>query len=169
MRQIRSNSSACEPLRTIAKKAASDRTADEQNSLLVFFAQHLAKANQAPRRELADLEKQLAAMKPATSVPVMRDLASDQRRETHVQLRGNYKSLGDKVEPGLPKVFHPGPSGTALNRLELAQWLMSRDNPLTARVMANRTWEAAWPCSAARSSQRNISRSSGWRPSTRSG
>ena len=81
----------------------------------------------------------------------MRDLPAEKRRQTFVQLRGNYKVHGDLVEPGLPKAFHRyqpasgSPQSIAnpspLNRLDLAKWLMQEDNPLTARVIANRFWE----------------------------
>lgn len=139
--------------RAVAQKPAAQRTPAEQKALLEFFAEHLAPASEPLREELEKLEKQLASLKPETSVPVMRDRPADQRRETYVQLRGNYKSLGAKVEPGLPKVFHPGPAGEGLDRLQLANWLVSRDNPLTARVFANRTWEALFGLGIVRTSE----------------
>jgi hypothetical protein len=66
------------------------------------------------------------------------------KRETHVLLRGNPNLLGPKVEPGVPVVlggneatFVAGPG----KRRALAEWLVDRRNPLTARVMANRLWQ----------------------------
>lgn len=78
-------------------------------------------------------------MQPATTVPVMREL--EHPRETRLHHRGNYLDPGPKVEPGLPAVFHPAPSDRPLDRLAFARWLVDRDNPLTARVIANRYWE----------------------------
>ena len=61
-------------------------------------------------------------------------------RATHVLLRGNLKTPGDEVMPGTPASLHPLPENAPPNRLGLAQWVVSRDNPLTARVAVNRWW-----------------------------
>ena len=136
-----------------ADKPAQERSAAETEALLHFFAQKLAPAGTAARKELADLRQRLAAMKPDTSVPVMRELATAQRRETYVQLRGNYKSLGPKVQSGLPAVFTNQESSQPIDRLQLAHWLTSRENPLSARVMANRLWEALFGLGIVRTSE----------------
>ena len=75
------------------------------------------------------------------TVPVMRELASDKRRTTHLQIRGSYLDLGPEVQPGVPAVFHPLSGEKEPNRLDLAKWLVDEANPLTARVLANRHWE----------------------------
>ncbi len=91
--------------------------------------------------ELTQLKKQLASLKPATTVPVMRELAAGKERKTNIQMRGNYLDKGKEVSPGLPAVFHPPKDTRKMDRLTLAKWLADEDNPLTARVMANRLWE----------------------------
>ena len=73
-------------------------------------------------------------------LPLMRELATDKRRNTKIHQRGNFLDQGDPVTPGVPAAFHKFPDGAPLNRLGLAQWLVSRDNPLTPRVWANRIW-----------------------------
>jgi len=45
------------------------------------------------------------------------------------------------VSPGLPEALPGLPAGTKLDRLALARWIVSRNNPLTARVAVNRLWE----------------------------
>jgi hypothetical protein len=45
------------------------------------------------------------------------------------------------VQPALPAFLPPLPAGAKADRLAFAQWLVSRDHPLTARVWVNRTWE----------------------------
>jgi mono/diheme cytochrome c family protein len=75
-----------------------------------------------------------------TSTLVMRDLAPEKHRVTHVHERGNFLDPGAEVQPGTPAAFFPLPADAPLNRLGLAKWLVSKDNPLTARVTANRFW-----------------------------
>jgi hypothetical protein len=88
----------------------------------------------AKQRELDDMTVQTS--------PIMRELPPEKRRKTHVQLRGNFLALGDEVGPGVPAVFPPLPANQPADRLGLAHWLMAPENPLTARVQANRLWEA---------------------------
>ena len=97
-----------------------------------------------PPKELTDkiaaVKKQRDGIKPA-SVPIMRELTGDRRRKTHIQIRGNFEVLEDEVAEGTPAVFHDMPEGESINRLGVARWLVSEENPLTARVIANRYWE----------------------------
>jgi hypothetical protein len=95
----------------------------------------------AARHRLAALRLRLARTKPMTTVPVLRDLPKDQRRVTRIQRRGNFLDLGDEVGPGVPEAFPPLPAGSPRDRLALARWLVSEENPLTSRVVANRYWE----------------------------
>ncbi|MEP7362489.1 MAG: DUF1553 domain-containing protein [Acidobacteriota bacterium] len=70
----------------------------------------------------------------------------DQPRPVHLRVRGDYKADGIEVQPGTPAFLPPlgasghGPQGRA-TRLDLANWLMSEQNPLTARVTVNRVWQ----------------------------
>jgi hypothetical protein len=80
------------------------------------------------------------SMQPATSVPILREVTGA-RRETRIANRGNYLDKGPAVEPGFPDVFHDHAGDGPLDRLALARWLVSKENPLTARVIANRFWE----------------------------
>ena len=59
---------------------------------------------------------------------------------THLLLRGNVRTPGELVEPRPLSMLHALPAGAPPNRLGLAAWLTSRENPLTARVMVNRWW-----------------------------
>jgi hypothetical protein len=62
-------------------------------------------------------------------------------RASYVFERGNWLVKGKKVEPDVPNSLNPFPKNAPRNRLGLAMWLTSRQNPLTARAMVNRTWE----------------------------
>ena len=115
------------------------RTDMEAKQLASWYRSSVAPELAKQRTELAKVEQQIAGIKPATSVPVLRDLAKP--RETRLQHRGNYLDKGDVVSAGIPAVFHKV-ADEELNRLALAKWLVSDDNPLTARVIANRYWES---------------------------
>jgi hypothetical protein len=97
------------------------------------------KAHDERKAELKKLELALAAIK-TPDVPVMRELAKDKRRPTHVLVKGNFLNKGEPVEPGLPSAFHASPEKGPPDRMALARWLVARDNPLTARVAVNRIW-----------------------------
>ncbi|MFO0801151.1 MAG: PSD1 and planctomycete cytochrome C domain-containing protein [Gemmataceae bacterium] len=113
-----------------------------------------AKADQlkADRDRLAALKKQLPEFKPTATVPVMKELPAGQRRVTKLQFRGNFMDLGEVVTEGVPAALHPLPAGEK-NRLTLAKWVVSEDNPLTARVVANRFWEQIFGTGLVRTSE----------------
>jgi mono/diheme cytochrome c family protein len=73
-------------------------------------------------------------------------------RQIRVLPRGNWMDdTGAVVEPGVPAVLpQPAKKDKRLTRLDLADWLMSKDNPLTARVLANRLWKQFFGAGLAR-------------------
>jgi hypothetical protein len=73
------------------------------------------------------------------TVMVMKELPKP--RDQFVLIRGVYDKHGDKVTAATPKFLPPPPAGIPDNRLALAKWIVSPDNPLTARVTVNRMWE----------------------------
>ena len=81
-----------------------------------------------------ELQKQLSAIR-GVRTPIMRELVGDQRRESFVHVRGNFRVGGKKVTPGVPKSLHA--IGKNPTRLELSRWLVADDNPLTARVVCS--------------------------------
>lgn len=128
------------------------RSADQQKVIQNYYVRFVAPEAAAQRKELGRLNKELARTKPV-SVPVMVDLPVKERRKTQVQLRGNWQALGDEVQEGTPAVFPSLPTDQPRNRLALARWLVSRDNPLTARVTVNRLWESLFGTGIVRSSE----------------
>jgi hypothetical protein len=75
------------------------------------------------------------------NVPILLENPADLKRTTRIFERGSMFSPTSAVEPDVPKSLHPFPKNAPRNRLGLAQWLTSKDNPLTARTMVNRAWE----------------------------
>jgi hypothetical protein len=76
----------------------------------------------------------------AQKTPIMQENPADFRRRTYMFDRGNWLTKGKEVQPGTPRNLPPF-DAYPKNRLGLAQWLVSGDNPLTARVTVNRFWE----------------------------
>ncbi len=128
------------------------RSAEQQKALRFHYVRFVAPEAMAQQKELVSLTQQLASTKPVT-VPVMLDLPANARRKTNIQLRGNWQALGDEVHEGTPAVFPPLPKDAPRNRLTLARWLVSQDNPLTARVTVNRLWESLFGIGIVRTSE----------------
>ena len=152
-----------EPLRSqlvaIADIPAKDRT-EQQVELFTEESGKFEVSNEDLSKlspELAELEKQSEenAAKAAAAKPDMVWAAWDVTTEPHptrVLNRGSYEAPGDVVEPGIPVIFDdpdnpftiperaPGAHSTG-RRLAFAKWLTRPDNPLTARVIANRVWQ----------------------------
>ena len=120
---------------------------DEYYSMLAFFNQSEDRDNveEDPKLTVTSLnsvqsDKQPPSKQPPIEVPVMVELPAPHQRATHVMLKGNYMSLGQKVTAETLQEFHAFPADLPRNRLGLAQWLISPQNPLTARVTVNRFW-----------------------------
>lgn len=115
---------------------------DKQKSEVALYAQGSTVSPEVAqlKAKIEAMKKQIAELKGVTT-PVMRELAPQQHRKTHLQYRGNFTDKGPEVSPGVPAVFHPLPSDATANRLTLAHWLIDTRNPLTARVAVNRAWE----------------------------
>ncbi|MXZ05117.1 MAG: DUF1553 domain-containing protein [Rhodothermaceae bacterium] len=90
------------------------------------------------RSEKAEKERGLRALN-AVHTPIMQELPF--QRRTHVFERGSFLLKGEQVEPDTPDALPPMLEDAPRNRLGMAQWLVTRDNPLTARVTVNRFWE----------------------------
>ena len=107
-------------------------------------------ADPAARKTAAELRgleadlKKLIASGPKRAVAMSVREATGEIGDTEIRIRGIARNLGAKAPRGLlqvaahgaPPQFSPGESG----RRELADWIASAGHPLTARVIANRTW-----------------------------
>ena len=93
-------------------------------------------------RLIAELNQSRKAPKAAGVIEVSAVTESGSN-PTHVLIRGNPKSKGERVDPAFPEVLVPGGKQTPVTggRLALANWLADPANPLPARVMMNRLWQ----------------------------
>lgn len=112
----------------------------EAERVLYFFGELKERGPAVARPHLARV-RELGRELMKTRAPRSLVLAEDPRpRTTHLLLRGNVRTPGEPVTPGTPAALHPLPAGAPADRRGLAEWLNSRDNPLTARVVVNRWW-----------------------------
>ena len=151
--RISEYASVPESIFAILSRSDRERTADQEASLSEYYRSNLAPEFKPQRDEVSNLKKRIAEQTPNTTVPIMRELAGEKRRKTHIQFRGNYLALGDEVAEAVPAAFNPLPKNAKPNRLTLAKWLVDKDNPLTARVMANRFWEQIFGIGIVRTSE----------------
>ena len=105
---------------------------EEYYSLYAFF-------NQTEDADTNDDSPKLTVSEGVTT-PILRELPAENQRETFVHKSGNFRNLGQRVTAGVPAAFHSLPEGAPANRLDLARWITSDENPLTARVTVNRLW-----------------------------
>jgi hypothetical protein len=139
--------------RTRAQKALVEKT----ERLLVVTPRAVVDAmTPDDRRRHGDLQEQLRKFDNRRPAPFpvamgLRDTAGEPAK-TFVLERGELGQRGDEVEPGFPSIlsFNRGPTPARIaplrpdstgRRAELARWITSRDNPLTARVLVNRLWQ----------------------------
>jgi len=129
----------------IIKTPPARRTRDQRDRLLDYFlksppAVYTEKFKELKLGELKSrldaLDRELPVVTRApgvTTFPV--------RRVTHVHVRGEFRRPGEVVTPGTPAALPPLKVDGEADRLALARWLVSPENPLTARVMVNRLWQ----------------------------
>lgn len=87
--------------------------------------------------------RQLSVQKRHLPKPYIMTLAeaAENRRDTHVLERGDFKRPGQQVHPTTPAALPPFfARGESADRLDLATWIVRHDNPLTARVAVNHIW-----------------------------
>jgi hypothetical protein len=120
------------------KNAPEKRDAKALDKLIGHFKDQADYADLVKKLKRA-MDERTAHDRAIPRVMVMDELPK--RRETFILTRGLYNQPGEKVEAALPAALPPMPEGSPNNRLGLARWLVSPENPLTARVTVNRFWQ----------------------------
>lgn len=90
----------------------------------------------------AEAERLRAAKPKFPTTLVLTERPPDNPRATRVHHRGEFLQPKEEVTADVPGFLPPLPPGVKRDRLALARWLVSRENPLTARVTVNRQWQA---------------------------
>ena len=122
-------------------KPMTQRTGEEQKSLVTYY-RSIAPEWTDNRRHLADANAKLKELEDH-AVRCIVTRATPNKRIVRVLPRGDFlNESGPIVKAALPGYLpKPAIEGREPNRLDLAQWLISSDNPLTARVLVNRLWK----------------------------
>jgi cytochrome c553 len=128
--------------RALLETPAAARTPGQQDTLLAWF-RPLAPSLDAARDRLLAIQSELDAMKVATA-PVVQERAGFERPSTLLRERGSFTSPGERVFAAVPAAFGALPDDQPPNRLGLARWLASPENPLGARVAVNRLWQTVF-------------------------
>ncbi|MEZ6089410.1 MAG: DUF1549 and DUF1553 domain-containing protein [Pirellulaceae bacterium] len=136
-----------EPIKKLLSIPADKRSEDDKRAIDAGLQQHF---NEKVRGTLNGVIPQLAkidqlrselAEYKADQIPRVMVMSDEKPRTTNVLDRGAYLSPLDEVSFKTPEFLPPLPEGAPNNRLGLARWLVSAEQPLTARVQVNRMWQ----------------------------
>jgi hypothetical protein len=126
------------PAKAALRKTAAKRSVADRAALFAASpggADKAFKALQKRAKDAADLRDG------GPTTLVLKELAKT--RKTHLLTAGDFTRPAEEVTPGVLSVLHAfKPDQGAVDRLDLARWIASNQNPLTARVIANRVWQA---------------------------
>jgi hypothetical protein len=139
-------------VRSALAVAAEKRSEAEKKAVAAYFREVAPSAKlRAARQDLADLDRRKAEL--VAKVPRSLVTVAGPPRTMRILRRGNWQDeSGEVVEPLVPRSLgHIETPGRRPNRLDLARWIVSRENPLTARVEVNRLWKLAFGQGLARS------------------
>jgi hypothetical protein len=98
----------------------------------------------------ARVQEAKAAPKPSLTLALLAADSEEAPKPTHVFFQGQLTEPREEVVPGLPSILDPNPAvmpavlrpKSTGRRMALADWIASPQNPLTARVIVNRVWQA---------------------------
>ncbi|MEL7500465.1 MAG: DUF1553 domain-containing protein [Planctomycetota bacterium] len=129
-------------VRSVTQVALEQRSEAQNRLVRQKFRSLFSPVESVLQQQLAVLKKERESfLKSLPTTMVMEELETP--RETYLLNRGQYDQpdKSAQLQPGIPKFLPPLSSELPSNRLGLAKWLVSPDNPLTARVTVNRFWQ----------------------------
>jgi hypothetical protein len=115
------------------------RTNTNRNDLVIYCRAQAPPQIHGLTSRILELNRDLERLDGGTAL-VLSERAGSEPPWAYVRIKGGYTNLGEKVQAGVPASLHGFPESAPQNRLGLAQWLVSAENPLTARVVVNRQW-----------------------------
>lgn len=116
------------------------RSKQQLDSLYQYYLTSIDEPSRELREKIAaNKSQQNALRKRGSNSLVMREKPGSEPF-AHILKRGAYADKGERVTAATPEALPPMPEDAPRNRLGLARWLISSDNPLTPRVTMNRLW-----------------------------
>jgi len=120
--------------------AAEQRTVEQSNTVFELFISGFDQPSEKLRAELAQITAEEDQIRQRGATTLIMEEKKDTEPVAHMLIRGNYAAKGAEVTAATPEALPPMTPDMPHNRLGLARWILSRDNPLAARVTVNRLW-----------------------------
>jgi hypothetical protein len=123
----------------IAAQPPAQWTKDQWHVITEFYLNDVDSNYRRIQREIVSLDEQLDHFSAGGKLTLV-SWEKPTLAYAHVLTRGVYTARTERVEANTPHFLSPLPSNEPRNRLALAKWTVSPENPLTARVTVNRMW-----------------------------
>jgi hypothetical protein len=123
----------------VTSNAADKWNEDETHAVSEYYFNNVDEAAKAIHAQLAELDAQLDKLSEGGDLTLV-SWEKPSIAYANVLTRGIYSARVERVEANTPHYLPPLPAGMPHDRLALAKWTVSPDNPLTARVTVNRMW-----------------------------
>ncbi|HYK48430.1 MAG TPA: DUF1553 domain-containing protein, partial [Terriglobales bacterium] len=123
----------------IATQPPAQWSQDQSHVVTEYFLNNVDATWRQIRREMAPLEAQLEHLSVGGNLTLV-SWEKSTLPYAHVLTRGLYTARTERVEANTPHFLPPLPPNEPRNRLALAKWIISPDNPLAARITVNRMW-----------------------------
>ena len=128
-----------EEVAAIARRSTTAWNRDQWHTVTTYYLDEVNVSTKAMKKQIADLDLELGKLSEGGDVSIVSQ-EKDTVAYADVLDRGVYTARKERVEANTPHFLPPLPAGKPHNRLALAEWTVSENNPLTARVTVNRMW-----------------------------
>ena len=123
----------------IAARPSAQWTDDQRHVITEFYLNNVDPVYRGIEHEMVSLDQQLDHLSAGGNLTQV-SWEKSTLPYAHVLTRGIYTARTERVEANTPHFLPPLPANEPRNRLALAKWTVSPENPLTARVTVNRMW-----------------------------
>ena len=141
------------PIREAIALPANKRTKEQNEAIFDYWITTRDKAYTGLVAKSEALRAERDAIKERNPVTHVQREKKDSMPMANILFRGQYDKKKDQVTAATPAVLHAMPAGAPTNRLGLAKWINSPENPLTARVTVNRFWQEIFGVGLVKSSE----------------
>ena len=129
-------------LSDVMPEAIKKQLGDANSKAVKAYFQSIAPELRGTREQIEKIDEEISQLRKAIPTAlVMEDKPTSGPLIANIRTRGEFLQKAEAVTANTPAFLPPMPKDSPGNRLGLAKWLVSRNNPLTARVQVNRMWE----------------------------